>query len=218
MKFDKADEYRDGRGAPRDAEFNDLWAACPINGAFYLDKKVNKLNTVLSKVSRYGKVLGCKFKVRDVGDSLKVSKYSLNIEKELLKKRQEETPVLTHDDIREYNINEAREKELAASGWAQPTLPSSVESAGQEVPWLADDKRAKAMGELIEMDSELILERASMEEIKKMRAEGKLYHNPEAPEGESLGKDFWSKAEIMFDARRHKPIQSDHSSDDEGEK
>lgn len=44
--------------------------------------------------------------------------------------------------------------------------------------------------------SEPNMRRASLAEIKRMRERGDLYHNPSAPEGESLGPEFWAKAEI----------------------
>lgn len=40
------------------------------------------------------------------------------------------------------------------------------------------------------------MKRASLAEIRKMREAGELHHDPSAPEGESLGADFWAKAEI----------------------
>lgn len=39
--------------------------------------------------------------------------------------------------------------------------------------------------------------RASLADIRKRKDEGKLYHNPNAPEGETLGADFWSKAKLV---------------------
>lgn len=40
------------------------------------------------------------------------------------------------------------------------------------------------------------IKRASLDVIRQMKAEGKLFHDPHAPEGESLGKEFWEKAAI----------------------
>ena len=40
------------------------------------------------------------------------------------------------------------------------------------------------------------MRRASLAEIKKMKEKGELFYDPKAPEGESLGAEFWSKAEI----------------------
>ena len=40
------------------------------------------------------------------------------------------------------------------------------------------------------------MKRASLDEIRRMRLAGELHHAPDAPLGESLGADFWSKAEV----------------------
>ena len=40
------------------------------------------------------------------------------------------------------------------------------------------------------------LKRASLEEILRRKAAGELYYNPDAPEGEDLGPEFWAKARI----------------------
>ena len=40
------------------------------------------------------------------------------------------------------------------------------------------------------------IRRASLAEIKRMKEKGDLFHDPNAPEGESLGPEFWAKAEI----------------------
>lgn len=45
------------------------------------------------------------------------------------------------------------------------------------------------------------MKRASLDEIRKMKQAGELLHNPNAPEGESLGADFWAKAEL------HEPVK-----------
>lgn len=46
------------------------------------------------------------------------------------------------------------------------------------------------------------IRRASLEEIKRMKDEGLLYHNPNAPEGpppgEELPDDFWDRAKVVF--------------------
>lgn len=44
--------------------------------------------------------------------------------------------------------------------------------------------------------SEPNMKRASLAEIKRMKEKDELYHNPDAPEGESLGREFWAKAKI----------------------
>ncbi len=44
--------------------------------------------------------------------------------------------------------------------------------------------------------SEPNIRRASLAEIKRMKEKGELFHDPKAPEGESLGREFWAKAEI----------------------
>lgn len=40
------------------------------------------------------------------------------------------------------------------------------------------------------------IKRASLADIRRMKERGDLSHNPNAPEGESLGPEFWAKAEI----------------------
>ena len=40
------------------------------------------------------------------------------------------------------------------------------------------------------------IRRASLAEIKRMKEKGDLFHNPNAPEGESLGPEFWAKAGV----------------------
>lgn len=40
------------------------------------------------------------------------------------------------------------------------------------------------------------MKRASAEEIKRMRRKGELHHDSDAPDGESLGPDFWARAEV----------------------
>jgi uncharacterized protein (DUF4415 family) len=37
---------------------------------------------------------------------------------------------------------------------------------------------------------------ASLEDIETMYEKGELFHDPNAPEGEAMGADFWAKAEI----------------------
>ena len=42
------------------------------------------------------------------------------------------------------------------------------------------------------------IKRASFADIKKMREQGKLFHDPNAPEGgEDLGLEFWAKAKLV---------------------
>jgi uncharacterized protein (DUF4415 family) len=41
------------------------------------------------------------------------------------------------------------------------------------------------------------MKRASLAEIRTMREAGKLYHNPNAPVGQSLGPDFWNDAVVV---------------------
>ncbi|MDW6024381.1 BrnA antitoxin family protein [Mesorhizobium sp. BAC0120] len=45
--------------------------------------------------------------------------------------------------------------------------------------------------------SEPNMRRASLAEIKRMKESGELHHSPNAPAGESLGPEFWAKAEIQ---------------------
>ncbi|HMM63415.1 MAG: BrnA antitoxin family protein [Mesorhizobium sp.] len=40
------------------------------------------------------------------------------------------------------------------------------------------------------------IKRASLAEIRKMKAAGELFHDPTAPAGEDLGPEFWAKARI----------------------
>ena len=46
------------------------------------------------------------------------------------------------------------------------------------------------------------IRRVSLDEIARMRREGKLHHDPDAPAGEDLGDDFWHKAEIVMPKNR----------------
>lgn len=41
------------------------------------------------------------------------------------------------------------------------------------------------------------IRRISLEEIRRMKDRGELYHNPDAPVGPSLGADFWASAKIV---------------------
>ena len=41
------------------------------------------------------------------------------------------------------------------------------------------------------------IKRTSLEEIRRMKDRGELYHNPDAPAGPSLGAEFWAKAKIV---------------------
>ena len=47
--------------------------------------------------------------------------------------------------------------------------------------------------------------RLSLDDIKEMKARGEIRHNPDAPEGESLGVDFWAKARIVEPVRNRRP-------------
>lgn len=40
------------------------------------------------------------------------------------------------------------------------------------------------------------MRRASLADIKRMRDRGELFHDPNAPEGESLGPEFWAGAQV----------------------
>ena len=40
------------------------------------------------------------------------------------------------------------------------------------------------------------IKRASLAEIREMKDGGELHHDPEAPDGESLGPDFWATATL----------------------
>lgn len=50
--------------------------------------------------------------------------------------------------------------------------------------------------------SEPNMRRASLADIRRMKEKGELSHDPNAPEGESLGRDFWAKAEVEAPAKR----------------
>lgn len=41
------------------------------------------------------------------------------------------------------------------------------------------------------------MRRGSLAELRKMKESGELHHDPNAPEGEKLGADFWARAEIV---------------------
>ncbi len=49
------------------------------------------------------------------------------------------------------------------------------------------------------------IRRASLDEIRRMRAAGELYHNSGAPEGEDLGPEFWAKA-VLAAPRKAKSV------------
>ena len=40
------------------------------------------------------------------------------------------------------------------------------------------------------------IRRASLADIRRMKEKGELFHNPNAPQGETLGAEFWARAEI----------------------
>ena len=44
--------------------------------------------------------------------------------------------------------------------------------------------------------SDQVMKQASLSDLKKMRAEGKIFHDADAPEAETLGAEFWAKAVI----------------------
>lgn len=50
------------------------------------------------------------------------------------------------------------------------------------------------------------MKRASLKEIRQMKENGELYHNPNAPTGKSLGKDFWSKAKVTSHSNTKKSV------------
>lgn len=41
-----------------------------------------------------------------------------------------------------------------------------------------------------------VMRRVSLQDLVKMKERGELYHDPNAPEGESLGASFWETARI----------------------
>lgn len=52
------------------------------------------------------------------------------------------------------------------------------------------------------------MKRASLADIRRMREAGDLYHNPDAPAGDGLGREFWAKA--MMASPRGTPPKSVH--------
>ena len=44
--------------------------------------------------------------------------------------------------------------------------------------------------------TDVVMKRASLADIRRMKDAGELHHDPAAPEGEDLGPDFWAKAQI----------------------
>ncbi|SIP96786.1 BrnA antitoxin of type II toxin-antitoxin system [Rhizobium sp. RU35A] len=46
---------------------------------------------------------------------------------------------------------------------------------------------------------------ASLAEIRKMKAKGELFHDPQASAGESLGREFWDKA-MIEDPKSVQPV------------
>lgn len=44
--------------------------------------------------------------------------------------------------------------------------------------------------------TEKAIKTASLRELAQMRNQGRLYHDPNAPEGESLGASFWESAKV----------------------
>lgn len=49
------------------------------------------------------------------------------------------------------------------------------------------------------------IRRASLDDIRRMRDAGELYHNSGAPEGEDLGPEFWAKA-VLVAPRKPKSV------------
>lgn len=44
--------------------------------------------------------------------------------------------------------------------------------------------------------TDAVMREASLEDILRMKAVGKLHHGPQAPEAENLGPEFWARAKI----------------------
>jgi uncharacterized protein (DUF4415 family) len=57
--------------------------------------------------------------------------------------------------------------------------------------------------------SDQSIKRASLDEIRQMKADGSLFHDPGAPvgaaDGEILPRDFWDKA-VIEDPKRSQPV------------
>jgi uncharacterized protein (DUF4415 family) len=41
------------------------------------------------------------------------------------------------------------------------------------------------------------MSRASLDDLKQMEERGELFHDPNAPEGPTLGADFWANAMVL---------------------
>jgi hypothetical protein len=50
---------------------------------------------------------------------------------------------------------------------------------------------------------------ATLEEIEQMHQERKLHYDPNAPEGEYLGDDFWTNAQTVYPEDWPEPTPSD---------
>ena len=123
MTFGEAEPFKRRKGKPTNEEFFTLWAPCPEGKSFVLDGKTHVLSTVQGQANRYRKQLGCVFQVNQLenGD-IKVSKYSKDV---LVKKYNEEIAAIqnaekkiSHEEIREHNIDKQRERVLQANNWS----------------------------------------------------------------------------------------------------
>jgi uncharacterized protein (DUF4415 family) len=96
-----------------------------------------------------------------------------------------EGDVLTRIDDRKDTVKYARFRsdwsKASASWWC---IPCGVKACGWSLP-----------GKEVAMTARNI-RRASLDEIRRMRERGELHHDPAAPEGEDLGKDFWARATL----------------------
>ena len=53
------------------------------------------------------------------------------------------------------------------------------------------------------------IRRASHTHVRRMKEKGEVGHDPAAPEGESLGREFWAKAEIRPARKRSVHLKLD---------
>lgn len=44
--------------------------------------------------------------------------------------------------------------------------------------------------------TDVVMKRASLADMLRMKEAGELHHDPTAPEGEDLGPEFWAKAPV----------------------
>ncbi len=50
------------------------------------------------------------------------------------------------------------------------------------------------------------IRRASLDDLRRMKAKGELRDDPNAPEGDSLGPEFWAAAELERPSKRARSV------------